>query len=272
MTHDDAGEDTLAGIDLHTWRVPPPAELHRPTLLVRGLSPAVPAKRTRVGWIVAGIVLVNAAIAAIIVILLSRPPEPQTVALPAGGGSVDAQVRMLMKRLAREELALQQKLVEIERLQAQLEELKEKVRQAERRQDPKHRTPNRVPDSIPPVADCDEVSCVLGNYEASCCAKYRKPYPRKPTTRDPLPEALDRSMISGAIGSVKGRIVGCGNQSTAKGTVKVRVRVNPAGDVTSATVDTSPDPLLAACVLEAIERVAFPRTQNGGAFSFPFVF
>ena len=272
MTHDDAGEDTLAGIDLHTWRVPPPAELHRPSLLVRGLSPAVPARRSRVGWIVAGIVLVNAAIATIIVILLARPaPAPAPVAVAAGGGSVDSQVRVLMKRLAREQRVLEQKLVEIERLQAQIEELKEKVRQAERR-DPKRPVPDRqAPVSIPPVADCDEVSCVLGNYEAACCAKYRKPRPRT-ATRNPLPEGLDRAMISTGISLVKSRVSDCANQSTAKGMVKVRVRVSPAGRVTSSSIDSTPDPLLGACVAKVVERAVFERTQNGGAFSFPFMF
>lgn len=265
---DDAGEDLLAGIDLHTWRVPPPAEVHRPSLLVRGLLPAVPARRSRTGWIVAAIVLVNAAIAAVIVILLARPApvQPAVVVAPAGG-SVDAQVRALVKRLAREQLALHQKLAEIEVLQAKIAELTEKLRQAERRRTVPKR---QVEESITSAA-CDEVSCVLDNYEGACCAKYRKPRTRTPPSTV-LPEALDRAAISKAIASVRPRISACAKRSAAKGMVKVRVRVHPEGDLASATVDATPDPVLGTCVVEALETVLFERTQNGGSFSYPFVF
>ncbi|HEV7558026.1 MAG TPA: hypothetical protein VGO00_21310, partial [Kofleriaceae bacterium] len=69
MTHDpsEAGDDELAGIDLHVWRVPPPAAVDRPSLVMRALSPAAtPARRLRIGWLVAAIVVLNAAIVTLV--------------------------------------------------------------------------------------------------------------------------------------------------------------------------------------------------------------
>jgi hypothetical protein len=271
MTHDDAGEDALAGIDLHVWRVPPPVEVHRPSLLVRALSPATPPKRSRVGWIVAAIVLVNAAIATLIVILLARPPATPSVVLPAGG-SLHAKVRELEQRLEREQRKLALRLAEIRALREQVIELTEKVRQ----QDKRDRTvgPKRqVPDAIPPVLQaCDEVSCILDNYAGACCVKYRSPRTRTNTNPDPRPASLDRAAISKAIASVRPLVEACADHSPAKGTVKVRVRVKPHGDVESVAIAATPDAALGACVAEVMERVTFERTRMGGSFSYPFVF
>ena len=69
----------------------------------------------------------------------------------------------------------------------------------------------------PPVKEpassggCDEVSCVLNNYEGSCCAKYKKGGSRPPSggstppsggSKSDLPDALDRSMISEGVAKV----------------------------------------------------------------------
>jgi outer membrane biosynthesis protein TonB len=130
---------------------------------------------------------------------------------------------------------------------------------------------------------CDEVSCVLGNYEGACCAKYKKtkgggggggggdPGPSKP--KSDLPDALDRSMISAGVGNVKARVTACGDKSSAKGKVKVHVKVGPDGHVSgSPSVEQSPDPALGACVANAMSKATFAKTQNGGSFSYPFVF
>ena len=57
--------------------------------------------------------------------------------------------------------------------------------------------PFERPAPAPPVATdsrCDEVSCVLTNYEGACCTKYRH-----------KPDALDRQAIVAGIESVRAR-------------------------------------------------------------------
>jgi predicted Zn finger-like uncharacterized protein len=129
---------------------------------------------------------------------------------------------------------------------------------------------------------CDEVSCVLNNYEGACCAKYKKGggkpgasggSPPAAAKAGDLPDGLDRTMISDGVAKVKARVMGCGEKSPVKGTVKVSVRVGPDGHVTSATPrDPVPDAGLASCVAAAMQKATFAKTQNGGSFAYPFVF
>lgn len=284
MTHDqdDAGEDALAGIDLHMWHVPPPVAVDRPSLLVRALSPAAAsAKRPRLAWIVAAIVLLNAALATLIVIRLARPPATQTTMTvePAGGGSVDLQVRELLQRLEKEQRELERKLAEIQELRALVVELSEKVRQYEQRdrtvpKQPARQPPARIEREPAVVGTCDEVSCMLSNYEPTCCTKFRSPgawvAPKDPPATA-LPD-LNRHSISDGIAAVKPRIAACADQSPAKGQVKVGVRVAADGLVTSVDVERTPDAALGACVAAAVRQAVFPRTNHGGSFSYPFVF
>lgn len=124
---------------------------------------------------------------------------------------------------------------------------------------------------------CDEVSCVLNNYEGACCARYKKGG-SKPSggggtsSKSNLPDSLDRAMISSGIAAVKARVSSCGDRSPAKGKVKVKVKVGGDGKVDSVTVETSPDASLGNCVKSAVQRASFAKTQRGGSFSYPFVF
>lgn len=310
---DDAGEHMLAGIDLHAWRIPPARAVHGPSLLVRAVSAtAAPARRVRTRWMLAALVLVNAAIAAVLVILLARPSETQTavVARPAGG-SVDAKVRELLQRLEQEQRELERKLAEIQELRALVAELSEKVRQYEaqdqrrertvpkrERKRPEHDAPAPIDpfDSSPstqtrveppPVnpfdrgapsqrSSCDEVSCILDSRPDPCCAAYRRVQPvgdaGKTARANALPEALDRESISRGISAVKARIAACGRRSAAHGKVKLRVKVGANGRVTNVTVEQTPDAALGACVAAEVQRAVFARTRTGGSFSYPFVF
>jgi predicted Zn finger-like uncharacterized protein len=143
--------------------------------------------------------------------------------------------------------------------------------------DPKKDPPK--PDSKP-GGQCDEVSCVLSNYEGACCAKFKKggTTPAKPTVqigekpRSDVPEALDRTMIANGVGPVKARVMACGDKSSAKGTVKVSVKVNPDGSIASVSVKQTPDAALGSCVAGAMQRARFQKTQTGGTFGYPFVF
>ena len=127
---------------------------------------------------------------------------------------------------------------------------------------------------------CDEVSCVLNNYEGACCAKFRKgggPKPPgggggdAPKPKSDLPD-LDKSMISAGIAGIKARVNTCGDKSSAKGKVTVHVKVGTDGHVSNVTVESAPDPALGACVAAAVQKASFPKNANGGSFKYPFVF
>ena len=262
MTED---EDLLAGIDLHAWQVPPPAPVDKASLLGRALSPASgPARRPRLRWLVAGIVLANAALATLIVIVLGRPQQSRTVATVQPAGGVDARVAELLQRLDADQAELERKVAEMREQRAVILELQAKVQRCEERDRTIDKKPEDTPAAPPPehAEACDEVSCILNNYEGGCCLKYR----RQPG----LPEALDRASISNGIASVKSKVASC--KGTASGIVKVHAVVSPDGVVTRASIAATPDAALGICVKHAIERAVFPRTQNGGSFSYPFVF
>jgi outer membrane biosynthesis protein TonB len=131
----------------------------------------------------------------------------------------------------------------------------------------------------PASGGCEEVSCVLNNYEGSCCAKYKKKTSGGGgggggggAAKSDLPDSLDRAMISTGIGNVKARVSTCGDKSPAKGKVKVKVSVGGDGRVSNVAVETTPDPALGACVSAAVSKATFAKTQSGGSFSYPFVF
>ena len=127
---------------------------------------------------------------------------------------------------------------------------------------------------------------MLDGYARACCAKYKKgiktstdsvpqiwPGTSKPASGGgDLPASLDRDMISAGVAKVSGRAQSCGGQSSAKGTVKVGVKVGADGRVTSVTVKSTPDPALGSCVASAMQKATFAKTQSGGSFAYPFTF
>jgi hypothetical protein len=287
MTHDDdAGEDLLAGLDLHKWRVPPPPSFQSETILVRALSPAPAAKRRSIGWLLAAIVALNALIATLIVIVASRAPEPRVAVLPAGPAS-DSQIKELMRRIDEDRRELERRLAEVDQERRELdrklaelaelrsltEQLADQMRKLDR--DKHDRPAPKQPDPAPPtsIASCDEVSCVLDNYASPCCTKYRSPNlnPPPPALNQP-PEMLDRAAISAGIAGVRDRIAACGVTNPVKGNVKVRVTVSSRGTVVRVVVDTTPDAALAQCVANQMQKAKFAATKLGGSFSYPFVF
>jgi outer membrane biosynthesis protein TonB len=52
----------------------------------------------------------------------------------------------------------------------------------------------------------------------------------------------------------------------------VSVKVSPDGSVSGVTVKNTPDPALGNCVAGVMQGAKFARTQNGGAFAYPFQF
>jgi hypothetical protein len=108
---------------------------------------------------------------------------------------------------------------------------------------------------------CDEVSCVLTNYEGACCDKFKK-----------VPDSFDRAAITKEMNRIKPDIYACAKQSPAGGKVKVQVAVKPDGSVKSAFITETPDRPLGTCVQAVIVKAKFQATKNGGMFVYPFVF
>lgn len=121
-------------------------------------------------------------------------------------------------------------------------------------------------------AGCDEVSCVLDRYRLSCCAKYKPAEPSAPPVHAGLPEKLDKPMVTAGIAKVKPAVIACGEKTGAKGDVRIRVTVSPAGTVTDASAADAPDATLGECVAGAVRRATFAKTETGGSFTYPFVF
>jgi hypothetical protein len=268
-------DDDLDRINLHAWRVPPAAAPDRAAILARSLSPAAPPKRSRTMWMFAALAIANVVLAAIIVIILAQPSRSTVVYQPAGGAA-DAATGELLRRLEHEQRELERKLVDIQRLRTVVENLSERVRDCEQ-----HKADRTLPKprrSAPdPVATepCDEVSCVLTNYDGACCTKFRRGRPAPTAANvnpnvDTLPETLDRLAITTAIAAIRTKIVACGHGS--KGKVKVKVRVSASGAVVNVIVESTPEPELGFCVARVVETAKFAPTQYGGSFSYPFVF
>lgn len=130
-----------------------------------------------------------------------------------------------------------------------------------------------------PAAACDDVSCLISGYEGPCCAKFKKgggaPKPSGGGTPRPagdLPEKIDRPIIEEGVNRVSGRALACGGKSTAKGEVKVSVKVSPEGGVVGVSVVKTPDPALGNCVVGVMRGASFRKTQRGGTFLYPFSF
>ncbi len=123
-----------------------------------------------------------------------------------------------------------------------------------------------VPAEAPPPP-CDEVSCVLNNYEEACCKHFIK----QPSHPSGAPDSLDRAMISAGINTVKARVMACGDASSAKGQVKIHARVDPDG-TPHVSLKQAPDAALGECVVDAVAEARFAKTVYGGSFSYPFVF
>ncbi len=234
--------------DLHldAWRVPPPRPVDRSTLYARVLSPAAPPARPRTRWIFAALAIANVVLAAIIVIVVSKRPTTQTIVRvqPAGNGGAD--IDAALRRLEDGQRALEAKVAE----------LTERVRQCEQSS---YKTTPRPRPVTPPPSPSDQAT----------------PPATPPTSASSraLPDMLDRENITAAVASIRSLITSCGQQyASAKGTVKVRVRVSPNGRVEEVLVANTPDAGLGGCVASAVRKAIFEPTFHGGAFTYPFVF
>lgn len=128
-----------------------------------------------------------------------------------------------------------------------------------------------TPVPVPVEDGCDEVSCVLDRYARACCERYRPTDPG-PKAQSGLPETLDKAMVRSGIEKMKPVVIKCGEAAGVKGTVKIHVHVTPAGTIDEASVSSSPDAALGACVAAAVKKATFAKSQSGAAFTYPFAF
>ncbi len=248
MNRDDDDDHVLAGLDLHRWRVPPPIGDPR-AILQRALAPAAPPRR-RLRWLVAGMAVGNVVLAAILAIVVTRPPDTIRIVQPAGGPS--SEVRELLQRLDDERRELERRLAEIDELRALVQQLDDKLQRYEQhtvaRPGPAPQPQQQQPPPLP------------------------APPPQPGPPLADRSERLDRPIISAGMASVRVRVEACKTASTPPGKVKVHVDVAPAGAVTSVDVTETPDRALGTCVASAVRTAHFTSTQQGGSFSYPYVF
>lgn len=131
------------------------------------------------------------------------------------------------------------------------------------------------PEKKPSTGCLEEVGCLLASNPPPCCRKYTEPKPSAdPVAKvDPsLPKKLERSAILDSMRKINGRIAACSGRSAKRGQVTVSIKVGGSGKVSSVTVKESPDDVLGTCVAEAAKKASFPETQEGGKFSYPYVF
>jgi outer membrane biosynthesis protein TonB len=88
----------------------------------------------------------------------------------------------------------------------------------------------------------------------------------------PKGQVLDRDMIRVGVAKISAKIRGCNNGVNAKGTLKLKVVVAPAGNVTSVGIEQSPDDYVAKCVADVFASAAFEKTEQGATFTHPIVF
>jgi hypothetical protein len=260
----EGGDDVLAEIDLYRWQVPPSPD-HRPAILLRAFAPTpAPRRSRRVPWLVAAAFLLNAAIAALLAIVLSRPAAPVIAPVrPAGG---PAEERALLRQLEDEQAELERRIAELEQLRTLTSQLAEKLRRLEDRQKPERPAPKRA-DPKPSDSSCDEVTCTIGGYQGACCQALRA-VPDRPA--EPNVE-LDRVLISAGMAAVRARVRSCFDTSAPNPAAVVRVQVRPDGSVARVSVEAS-DAAAIACVSSAVAHATFARTKNGGSFKYPFAF
>jgi hypothetical protein len=120
------------------------------------------------------------------------------------------------------------------------------------------------------LGSCDEVSCVLRNWEGACCEKLEAGQAPPPTVA--VADTLGRQEISATIRKLLPKIVACKDKSAVGGKVVVRVEVLPDGSVRNVEVTSAHDPAVGACVAHLIGKAKFPPTVKGGSFSYPFMF
>jgi TonB family protein len=124
-----------------------------------------------------------------------------------------------------------------------------------------------------PPTKVNEFTCVMENYALDGCDEFRTPPEEKPLTvaeATPVrPSGLSSYTISKTMKRANSTVQACGDRYGV-GHVKVRVKVTPDGQVSSVKVLQSPTAGLGKCVVEAVNKLSFPATEDGASFTYLF--
>tara|TARA_R110002096_G_scaffold433887_2_gene653782 strand:- start:93727 stop:94602 length:876 start_codon:yes stop_codon:yes gene_type:complete len=112
---------------------------------------------------------------------------------------------------------------------------------------------------------CDEVICLV-DPDKACCRKFKKG-----ATSASLPKTIPRDDIREGIAKVKARVISCGNEHSASGTINVKFTIGSNGKVQSARANGGAV-RLRRCLTSAVKRATFSKSQKGMTVSYPFVF
>jgi len=135
---------------------------------------------------------------------------------------------------------------------ARIRELEDKIKQLEAERDaPRDAT------------TCDEVACVLTNYDGACCAKFKAAAP--PGSN--LPDVLAADKIREGIREREAGVQACPREGYA-GSVTVTFRIAASGKVAVDDTRVSGSPAsipdnLAACIAAEVNAAVFPATKRG---------
>lgn len=112
---------------------------------------------------------------------------------------------------------------------------------------------------------CDEVSCLV-HPDRACCGKFKIG-----ATSASRPKTIPRDDIREGIAKIKARVMSCGNEHSASGTINVKFTIGSNGKVQSARASGGAVPLR-RCLTSAVKRATFSKSQKGMTVSYPFVF
>lgn len=249
-TTDDDLEAPLAGVDLHAWQVPPPAALDRDTLVRRALAPATAPPRARGRWLIGGFALANLALAAVVILVVVRPPRKVTreVLAPAGGG-IDPRTDQVIAKLAAQQRDLERELAIVTELRATIEQLAERVARCEARTVPApaptpRPAPAPAPAREPPVAPMEDINPdeIFGSHPANPA----------------LPDAVGRAELSAAIARVRPALQACARTAhVTEVSLDVSLKISTAGRVVHFALPHNDEPGLYACVERVLDALRF---------------
>jgi hypothetical protein len=95
--------------------------------------------------------------------------------------------------------------------------------------------------------------------------------PRPPPPSD-RPESPGRADIAAAMQKVKPAMIACGQKHSVKGTVKLKIRINPKGTVELVEVVQTPDAKANDCMVGVAKTITMRASESGVTFSYPIVF
>lgn len=124
-----------------------------------------------------------------------------------------------------------------------------------------------------PSAPCDEVSCVLDNYAGACCERFRRPRgPRAPDQAPDTASLQDRpptDEIRSTLMADRRAVSTCAVAANFEGALKVRVTIDPDGNVSTVTIPDE-EPALVSCVARVMKKHTFSASRSGASVSFTY--